>query len=31
MIGHVVEGFGKLDVKFNSAGVNKPMHFLEVT
>ncbi len=31
MIAHVVEGFGKLDVKFNNAGVNKPMHFLEVT
>jgi len=31
MIAHVVETFGKLDVKFNNAGVNKPMHFLEVT
>lgn len=31
MIAHVVEAFGKLDVKFNNAGVNKPMHFLEVT
>ena len=26
-----METFGKLDVKFNNAGVNKPMHFLEVT
>lgn len=31
MIARVVERFGKLDVKFNNAGVNKPMHFLEVT
>ena len=31
MIGQVVEAFGKLDVMFNNAGVNKPMHFLEVT
>ena len=31
MIAQVVENFGKLDVKFNNAGVNKPMHFLEVT
>jgi meso-butanediol dehydrogenase/(S,S)-butanediol dehydrogenase/diacetyl reductase len=31
MIAKVVERFGKLDVKFNNAGVNKPMHFLEVT
>ena len=31
MIAHAVEAFGKLDVKFNNAGVNKPMHFLEVT
>lgn len=31
MIGHVVETFGKLDVKFNNAGVNKPMNFLDVT
>jgi meso-butanediol dehydrogenase/(S,S)-butanediol dehydrogenase/diacetyl reductase len=31
MIAHVVEAFGKLDVNFNNAGVNKPMHFLEVT
>jgi meso-butanediol dehydrogenase/(S,S)-butanediol dehydrogenase/diacetyl reductase len=31
MIAHAVETFGKLDVKFNNAGVNKPMNFLEVT
>ncbi|QBK31939.1 SDR family NAD(P)-dependent oxidoreductase [Roseitalea porphyridii] len=31
MIGHTVESFGKLDVKFNNAGVNKPMNFLDVT
>jgi meso-butanediol dehydrogenase / (S,S)-butanediol dehydrogenase / diacetyl reductase len=31
MIAHTVETFGKLDVKFNNAGVNKPMNFLEVT
>lgn len=31
MIAHVVESFGKLDVKFNNAGVNKPMNFLDVT
>jgi meso-butanediol dehydrogenase/(S,S)-butanediol dehydrogenase/diacetyl reductase len=31
MIAGVVERFGKLDVMFNNAGVNKPMHFLEVT
>ncbi len=31
MIAKVVENFGKLNVKFNNAGVNKPMHFLEVT
>jgi meso-butanediol dehydrogenase/(S,S)-butanediol dehydrogenase/diacetyl reductase len=31
MIALVVAEFGKLDVKFNNAGVNKPMHFLEVT
>ena len=27
----VVERFGKLDVMFNNAGVNKPMNFLDVT
>ncbi|SNS48992.1 SDR family oxidoreductase [Antarctobacter heliothermus] len=31
MIAHTVEVFGKLDVKFNNAGVNKPMNFLDVT
>ena len=31
MIAHVAETFGKLDVKFNNAGVNKPMNFMEVT
>jgi len=31
MIAHAVEVFGKLDVKFNNAGVNKPMNFLDVT
>lgn len=31
MIALAVEHFGKLNVMFNNAGVNKPMHFLEVT
>jgi meso-butanediol dehydrogenase/(S,S)-butanediol dehydrogenase/diacetyl reductase len=31
MIGHTVGTFGRLDVKFNNAGVNKPMNFLDVT
>ena len=31
MIDHAVSVFGKLDVKFNNAGVNKPMNFLDVT
>ena len=31
MISGVVERFGRLDVKFNNAGVNKPMNFLDVT
>ncbi len=31
MIARAVEKFGKLDVKFNNAGVNKPMNFLDVT
>jgi meso-butanediol dehydrogenase/(S,S)-butanediol dehydrogenase/diacetyl reductase len=31
MIAHAVETFGRLDVKFNNAGVNKPMNFLDVT
>jgi meso-butanediol dehydrogenase / (S,S)-butanediol dehydrogenase / diacetyl reductase len=31
MIDHTVNVFGKLDVKFNNAGVNRPMNFLDVT
>jgi meso-butanediol dehydrogenase/(S,S)-butanediol dehydrogenase/diacetyl reductase len=31
MIAHAVLIFGKLDVKFNNAGVNRPMNFLDVT
>ncbi|MFN3217753.1 MAG: SDR family NAD(P)-dependent oxidoreductase [Acidimicrobiales bacterium] len=31
MIAATVEAFGRLDVKFNNAGVNKPMNFLDVT
>lgn len=31
MVESAVDSFGKLDVMFNNAGVNKPMHFLEVT
>ena len=31
MIEHMVQIFGKLDVKFNNAGVNRPMNFLDVT
>ncbi len=31
MIDHTVGVFGKLDVMFNNAGVNKPMNFLDVT
>ncbi len=31
MIAKTVEAFGKLDVKFNNAVVNKPMNFLDVT
>jgi len=31
MIAHTVDSFGRLDVKFNNAGVNKPMNFLDVT
>ncbi|WP_439119724.1 SDR family oxidoreductase [Marivita sp.] len=31
MIAHAVDTFGRLDVKFNNAGVNKPMNFLDVT
>lgn len=31
MIQHTVDAFGKLDVMFNNAGVNKPMDFVDVT
>lgn len=31
MIDKAVGAFGKLDVKFNNAGVNRPMNFLDVT
>ena len=31
MIGHTAAEFGKVDVAFNNAGVNKPMNFLDVT
>lgn len=31
MIAAAVETFGRLDVMFNNAGVNKPMNFLDVT
>ncbi|GAB5434475.1 MAG: L-iditol 2-dehydrogenase [Epibacterium sp.] len=31
MISHTVATFGRLDVKFNNAGVNRPMNFLDVT
>ena len=31
MIAKAVAAFGKLDVKFNNAGVNRPMNFLDVT
>ncbi|MFT5742319.1 MAG: meso-butanediol dehydrogenase/(S,S)-butanediol dehydrogenase/diacetyl reductase [Paracoccaceae bacterium] len=31
MIAHTVAEFGKLDIKFNNAGVNRPMNFLDVT
>jgi meso-butanediol dehydrogenase/(S,S)-butanediol dehydrogenase/diacetyl reductase len=31
MIDKTVAEFGRLDVKFNNAGVNKPMNFLDVT
>lgn len=31
MVGRAADAFGKLDVKFNNAGVNKPMNFMDVT
>lgn len=31
MIARTVGAFGKLDVKFNNAGINKPMNFLDIT
>lgn len=31
MIAHTVETLGPLDVKFNNAGVNRPMNFMDVT
>ncbi|MEQ8481781.1 MAG: SDR family oxidoreductase [Hoeflea sp.] len=31
MIDKAVDAFGKLDVKFNNAGINKPLNFLDVT
>jgi meso-butanediol dehydrogenase/(S,S)-butanediol dehydrogenase/diacetyl reductase len=31
LIAHAVSVFGKIDVKFNNAGVNRPMNFLDVT
>ena len=31
MIAHTVDTFGRVDVKFNNAGVNKPMNFMDVT
>jgi meso-butanediol dehydrogenase / (S,S)-butanediol dehydrogenase / diacetyl reductase len=31
MVDHAVNIFGKLDVKFNNAGVNRPMNFMDVT
>ncbi|MCF3975021.1 SDR family NAD(P)-dependent oxidoreductase [Paracoccus salsus] len=31
MIAHTVQRYGRLDVKFNNAGVNRPMNFLDVS
>lgn len=31
MVARTVAEFGKLDVKFNNAGINKPMNFMDVT
>ena len=31
MIAAAVSAFGKIDVKFNNAGINKPMNLLDVT
>ncbi|NCO87441.1 MAG: SDR family oxidoreductase [Rhodobacterales bacterium] len=31
MIEHAVNAFGRLDVMFNNAGVNRPMNFMDVT
>lgn len=31
MIADTVQRFGRLDVKFNNAGVNRPMNFMDVT
>lgn len=31
LVAHAVEVFGKLDIMFNNAGVNKPINFLDVT
>ncbi|MBB99481.1 MAG: shikimate dehydrogenase [Rhodobacteraceae bacterium] len=31
MIARVADAFGRVDVKFNNAGVNRPMNFLDVT